>query len=205
MMKILLIDDNQTLVQIYQRILHSPEREAEILTDSSQAIPVIRSSNPDVILLDLLMEPVSGWEVLDQIRSEPDIADIPVIILTGKVMTTEEAIRYGLRIDGFVMKPLERTMLVAAVDEVWGIITECEERYRRAIEAGASQEKALSCKKMIRKRKMLTYLKDLLARQEKIVNLRPEERSNLAGSIDELRQMITREFQDLAQEEMSCP
>ncbi len=151
------------------------------------------------------MEPVSGWEVLEQIRSEPDIADIPVIILTGKVMTTEEAIRYGLRIDGFVMKPLERTMLVAAVDEVWEIITECEERYSRAIAAGVSPEKALSCKKMIRKRKMLTYLKDLLARQEKIVNLRPEERSNLSGSIEELRQMITREFQDLAQEEMTCP
>lgn len=204
-MKVLLIDDNQTLIQIYQRILKSPDREAEILTDSSQAVEMIKSCNPDIILLDLLMEPVSGWEVLEQIRSDNEIADIPVIILTGKMMTNDEAVRYGLKIDGFVMKPLERTMLVSAVDEVWAIITECEERYNRAIAAGLPEEKAQSCRKMIRKRKMLSYLKELLERQDKIVNLRPDEKANLIGTIEELRQMITNEFKDLAQEEMTCP
>lgn len=204
-MKILLIDDNQTLVQIYQRILTNPERQAEILTDSTQAIETIKTYRPDIILLDLLMEPVSGWEVLEQIRYDSEIFDIPVIILTGKVMTMDEAIRFGLMIDGFVMKPLERTMLVTAVDEVWAIISECEERYKRAIAAGLPEEKAQSCRKMIRKRKMLSYLKELLVRQEKMVSLRPDEKSNLNGTIDELRQMITREFKDIAQEEMTCP
>lgn len=204
-MKILLIDDNQTLVQIYQRILTNPERQAEILTDSTQAIETIKTYRPDIILLDLLMEPVSGWEVLEQIRYDSEIFEIPVIILTGKVMTMDEAVRFGLMIDGFVMKPLERTMLVTAVDEVWAIISECEERYKRAIAAGLPEEKAQSCRKMIRKRKILSYLKELLVRQEKMVSLRPDEKSNLNGTIDELRQMITREFKDIAQGEMTCP
>ena len=204
-MKILLIDDNATLVQMYQRILTTDERQTEIETDSSKAIGTIKSVRPDVILLDLMMEPVSGWEVLELIRSDEEIADLPVLILTGKMMTAEEAVRYGMKIDGFVMKPLERTMLVTVVDEVWEIIGECKERYKKALAAGLSEEKAKSCQKMIRKRRMLTYLKELLTRQEKMVNLRPDEKSNLSGSIEELREMIATEYKDIAQKEMSCP
>lgn len=204
-MKVLLIDDNETLIQIYQRILTNPDRQTEILTDSSTAIETIKTVRPDIILLDLLMEPVSGWEILERIRSDSEISDLPVIILTGKIMTTDEALRFGLKIDGFVMKPLERSMLVAAVDEVWEIITECEKRYKRAIAAGLSEEKAQSCRKMIRKRKMIAYLKELLVRQDKMVHLRPDEKLNLNGTIEELRTMINAEFKDIAQEELTCP
>lgn len=204
-MKILLIDDNKNLVQIYQRILTTMDRQTEIETDSSKALGTIKSTRPDIILLDLLMEPVSGWEILDQIRSDPEISDIPVIILTGKVMTTEEAVRYGLKIDGFVMKPLERSLLVSAVDEIWAIMGECEVRYKRAAEAGLPEEKALACRKMARRRKMLAYLKELLVRQDKLIQLRPDERSDLIGAIDELRSIITAEFNEIAQDELTCP
>lgn len=204
-MKVLLIDDNETLVQIYQRILQSNSHETVAITDGRKAIGTIKKIKPDIILLDLVMEPMTGWEILALVRDDPEITDIPVIILTGKVMTAEEALKYGLKIDGFVMKPLERSMLVTAVEEVWEIITECNERYDRAIASGLSEEKAQSCRKMIRKRRMVIYLKDLLARQEKMVSLRPDEASTLQGVIDELRQLIADEFKSMAQEEMTCP
>jgi CheY-like chemotaxis protein len=204
-MKVLLIDDNETLIQIYQRILTSPGRETVSITDGTKALTTIKSCNPDIILLDLMMEPLSGWEILTQVRNDPEISDIPIIILTGKMMTIDEAIKFGLQIDGFVMKPLERSMLVTAIEEIWDIITECNERYDRAIAAGLSEEKALSCRNTIRKRKMITYLKDLLTRQEKMVSLRPDETTNLQGVIDELRQMVTNEFKNIAQDEMTCP
>jgi CheY-like chemotaxis protein len=204
-MKVLLIDDNETLVRIYEQILTSDERQTASVTDGTKAIEAIKINNPDILLLDLMMEPVSGWEILTDIRRDPEISDIPVIILTGKMMTPDEAIRYGLQIDGFVMKPLERSMLVTAVDEIWGIIMECNERYNRAIAAGLPEEKALSCRKMIRKRKMIAYLKDLLLRQEKMMNLRPDETSSLQEVINELRQIVTDEFTSIAQEEITCP
>ncbi len=204
-MKVLLIDDNETLIQIYQRILTSPGRETVSITDGTKALETIKSCNPDIILLDLMMEPLSGWEILTEVRNDPEISDIPIIILTGKMMTIEEAIMFGLKIDGFVMKPLERSMLVTAVEEIWDIITECNDRYDRAIAAGLPEEKALSCRKTIRKRKMIAYLKDLLTRQEKMVSLRPDETVNLQGVINELRQMVTNEFKNIAQDEMTCP
>lgn len=204
-MKILLIDDNERLVQIYQLIIHKQGHQTAVEIDSSKAIETIRREKPDLILLDVMMEPLSGWEILDLIRGDDELFDLPVIILTGKIMTVDEALQFGIKIDGFVMKPLERSMLVTAIEEVWNILTECEERYTRAINAGLSEEKAASCRKMIRKRKMLSYLKDLLTKQERILNLRPDEESDLTHTIEELRKMIGSEYQELAQNELSCP
>ena len=204
-MKVLLIDDNETLIQIYQKILRAQGHLADILTDGTKAIEAIKTSNPDIILLDLMMEPVSGWEILTAVRDDSEISDIPVIILTGKVLTIDEAVQYGLKIDGFVMKPLERSMLVTAVEEIWDIISECNERYERSIVAGLSEEKAQSCRDVYRKRKMLSYLRDLLIRQEKMLNLRPDENVKLTGSIEDLRKIINDGFNNLAQEEATCP
>jgi len=204
-MKILLIDDNETLIQIYQKILRTQNHQADILTDGSKAIETIKANKPDIVLLDLIMEPISGWEILTTIRNDDEISDIPIIILTGKMLTIEEAIQYGLKIDGFVMKPLERSMLVTAVEEIWNIISECNDRYNRAVEAGFSQEKAQLCRSVYRKKKMLSVLRDLLIRQEKLLDLRPEENIKFLDTINDLKQIINAGFYDIAQEEAICP
>jgi DNA-binding response OmpR family regulator len=204
-MKILLIDDNERLATIYQSILENEGHKIEMVIDSSTAVSAARDTRPDLILLDIMMEPLSGWEVLHLIREDAQIADTPIIVLTGKILTINEAIKYGLMIEGFVMKPLERSMLVTAVSEIAGILAECEERYNRAINAGKSEDIAIECRKKIRKRKMLTHLKDLLERQERMVHLRPELESEMNQVIEELRKMVSTEYQDFAQAEKKCP
>jgi len=98
-MQILLIDDNEKLCKLYQQLLIRGGHETRILTDSAKALDTIRESPPDLILLDIMMEPVSGWEVLEQIRSSEEFSELPVIILTGKVLTAQEALQYGLKIE----------------------------------------------------------------------------------------------------------
>lgn len=204
-MKIILIDDNERLTQIYQMILSKEGHDTQVELDSNKALERIRTYGPDLVLLDIMMKPLSGWEVLDQIRQDIDLSDIPVLLLTGKIMTVEEAIRYGMLIDGFVMKPLERTMLVKAIDEIAKILTECEVRYKRAIDGGFPEEKAAECRRMIRKRNVLAFLKDIVTRQERLVELRPDEQSDMHALIEELSKMIEREFKDSAQKEIACP
>lgn len=204
-MKVLLVDDNERLTQIYQMIINKQGHEAEIEIDSRKALERIRSDKPDLVLLDIMMEPMSGWEVLQQIREDIELSDIPVVILTGKIMSIDEALQYGMKIDGFVMKPLERTMLVTTIEEVWEILKECEDRYQRALEAGLSEEKAADCRRMIRKRRMLSYLKDLLTRQERIINIRPDVPSEMNDTIEELRNMIESEYKGFVQGEIRCP
>lgn len=204
-MKILLIDDNERLSQIYLTILSSQGHSIEIELDCTKAFERTKTVRPDVVLLDIMMEPVSGWEVLELIRSDSDVGDIPVIILTGKIMSIEEAAKYGLMIDGFVMKPLERSMLVNVIDETAEILLECQNRYSRALASGLSEEQAAGCRHMIRKRKMIKYLKDLLSRQERILSLRSDEQNELTQTITQLRLMVESLYQDFAQKEALCP
>ena len=156
-MQILLIDDNEKLCMLYQKLLSRGGHETRIETHAKDALEAIRMARPDLILLDIMMEPVSGWEVLEQIRSTPDVADIPVIILTGKVLTPQEAVKYGMMIEGFVMKPLEQTMLLKAIDDIKQVLDESEERYKKAISSGLPPEKAAACRDAIKKNNILQF------------------------------------------------
>lgn len=204
-MKILLIDDNARLTQIYQMIISKQGHEAVIELDSSIAFQSAKRLRPDLILLDLMMEPLSGWDILEQIRSDPDLSDLMVIVLTGKIMTVKEAIRYGMEIDGFIMKPLERSMLVAAIEESWEIMIECEMRYKKAIDAGLSEEEASNCRKMIRKRKMLANLKDILLKQERILNVKLDEYPEVTQNLYGLRSLIESLHIEFVKQEAICP
>ena len=73
-MQILLIDDNEKLCMLYQKLLSRGGHETRIETHAKDALEAIRMARPDLILLDIMMEPVSGWEVLEQIRSTPDVS-----------------------------------------------------------------------------------------------------------------------------------
>jgi two-component system, OmpR family, response regulator len=177
----------------------------DIELDSRKALERIRSAKPDLVILDIMMEPLTGWEVLEQIRGDTELSDIPVLILTGKRMIIREALQFGMQIDEFVMKPLRRSMLITAIDEVWRILADSEIRYNRAIDAGLSERQAGKCRRMIRKRKMLIYLKDFLIRQEQIFNIIPDEESDIKNAIEQLRMMIESESKEFAQVELICP
>jgi CheY-like chemotaxis protein len=204
-MQILLIDDNEKLCKLYQQLLIRGGHETRILTDSAKAMDTIRESPPDLILLDIMMEPVSGWEVLEQIRSSEEFSELPVIILTGKVLTAQEALQYGLKIEGFVMKPLERTMLLAAIDEAKDLIDESDACYSRALLSGLSPEKAFECKKAVKTKKILLFLRDTLTKQETLLKKEAEHNDEILHSLDDLRAMITQEFQKIAHITENCP
>jgi CheY-like chemotaxis protein len=160
---------------------------------------------PELILLDIMMEPISGWEVLEQIRSSPDIADIPVIILTGKVLTTQEAVKYGLMIEGYVMKPLEKTMLLKTVDDIKEVIDDSEEHYKRAISSGLSSEQASVCRDGIKKKNVLKFLHETLLKQEQLMKEEAYEHTEILNNLDELRQMISSKYQKLHHLMKNCP
>ncbi|PWR74318.1 response regulator [Methanospirillum lacunae] len=204
-MKIVLLDDNDRLAQVYQSVLMSKGYDTEIIGDASKIVETLKTNKPDLLLLDIMMEPLSGWDVLELIKKEPDLDDILIIILTGKVMTIEEALNYGMNIDGYVMKPLERSILLSVIEEIMEISRESSSRYYKALETGMSEEEASQCRRIFRKRKVLSYLKDLLVKQEKMLSLRPVEQSDILESIEHLKKMITNQYHILNQSEMTCP
>ncbi|HOL40906.1 response regulator [Methanospirillum sp.] len=204
-MQILLIDDNEKLCLLYQNLLSRGGHETRIETKGEHALEAIRTARPDLILLDIMMEPVSGWEVLEQIRSNPDVADIPVIILTGKVLTALEAVKYGLKIEGFVMKPLERTMLLKVIDDISDVLSESMDRYTRAISAGMPPERAAECRDAVKKSNILQFLRENLAKQEELLREEAENNEEILHSLDEMREMIAAEYQKIHKIMEKCP
>ena len=72
----------------------------------NECISLIAEKLPDLILLDIMMEPVDGWDTLARIRSDRMTRDLPVIMVTGKQPTMEEIHQHLSEIDGYVVKPL---------------------------------------------------------------------------------------------------
>ena len=84
-------------------------------------------SNPVVIILDLKLPKVSGLEVLKEIKEDPLLKHIPVVILTSSKEDKDIITGYGLGVNAYVVKPLEYTAFVHAVRELgsfWAIINE---------------------------------------------------------------------------------
>ncbi len=73
-----------------------------------QALDVARAERPDVITCDVLMPQMDGWAVLTALKSDPDLADIPVIMVT---IVHERGIGISLGASGFLTKPVDRTRL----------------------------------------------------------------------------------------------
>jgi CheY-like chemotaxis protein len=88
--KILIVDDNPEMLLLLEAML--PARRYALLTAATgtEALALARSEHPDAILLDLMLPGISGFEVLETLRSDPTTADIPVIILTAKDVTAQE-------------------------------------------------------------------------------------------------------------------
>ncbi len=117
---VLVIDDNPRDSRLVRRILEAEKhyRVTEI-QEGHGALEAIRSAQPDLILLDLLLPDVSGFDVLDLLRADADLRDIPVIIVTAKDLTHAERERLGNSVIWHKAN-LDRRRLLASVQNVLG-------------------------------------------------------------------------------------
>ena len=113
---ILLVDDDGTFLKMVKDWLSETYR-VTIVTSGAQAMMYIADNKPDLILLDYEMPVISGPQVLEMIRSETKVDSIPVIFLTGKGDRESVLKVLALKPDGYLLKSMERTKLVAAVDD----------------------------------------------------------------------------------------
>ncbi|MCJ7739434.1 MAG: ATP-binding protein, partial [Anaerolineae bacterium] len=83
---ILLVDDDPDVLQLFHRMLHVYDPDLEILTASSgyEALSQLRRSKPDMMLLDIVMSDIDGWQVLSKIREDPDLPDIPTFLVSAQ-------------------------------------------------------------------------------------------------------------------------
>ena len=107
MTTILCVDDNAELVELLSALLKMMGYEVWTAPGGAECLRMLNDEGllPDLIFLDIMMEPMDGWETLQHIRELPGSREIPVVMLTGKYPTMSEAETYGPLIDDYLMKP----------------------------------------------------------------------------------------------------
>lgn len=103
--RVLVVDDTFEARRLIRRILQS-QGDFEILeaTNGREAIEIANREQPDLIILDLMMPEVDGFAALDELRSKPETANIPVIVATAKELTVDEKSRLQGQIQSLMMK-----------------------------------------------------------------------------------------------------
>lgn len=119
--KILIIDDNPVIVELLQRKLGREGYEVLGCVDSERAIDECLAGGPDLIILDILMPGMSGWEVMKELKSNPDTASIPVIISTVKNRPEDMDKGRDLEAADYIAKPYVFSDLLEMVERILGI------------------------------------------------------------------------------------
>ena len=115
MAKILLVEDNELNRDMLSRRLARRGYTVVVAEDGEQGLDLVRSERPDLVLMDMSLPGIDGWEATRRLRADPDIAGVRVIALTAHAMAgdRERALRAGC--DGYLAKPVDVRNLDAEV------------------------------------------------------------------------------------------
>lgn len=104
MTKVLLIEDEELLLRMYRTKLELENFEVEIATDGEEGLAKARKFKPDLILLDIIMPKLNGIEFLKRIKAEPELKELPVVILTNASVdaSIKECLELGA--SGYIVK-----------------------------------------------------------------------------------------------------
>ncbi|HZT09914.1 MAG TPA: response regulator [Actinomycetota bacterium] len=116
MTKILLVEDNELNRDMLSRRLVKRGYEVVIAVDGAEGVERARSDSPDLVLMDMSLPVVDGWEATRRIKSDPASRAIPVIALTAHAMTGDEEKARGVGCDDFDTKPVELPRLLAKIE-----------------------------------------------------------------------------------------
>ena len=112
---VLVIDDNVNTLRLLQRYASSTRYRVIPAATLSEGLTLARETAPCIIVLDVMMPEVDGWEVLGRLRQHPLTAHIPVVVCT---ILAEEELALSLGASGFMRKPVSREAFLAALDRV---------------------------------------------------------------------------------------
>lgn len=112
---ILIVDDVPQNLQLLGKILSLQNYDVLIATDGEQALRAVEKKMPDVVLLDVMMPELDGFEVCQRIKSDPQTQDIPVIFLTAKIEVQDKIKGFELGASDYINKPFEAPEVLARV------------------------------------------------------------------------------------------
>lgn len=116
---ILCVEDEPEMIDLMRLILGRRGFEVKGATGGIEGLKMIRQEPPDLILLDLMMPDMDGWEVYQQIKADEKTKNIPVIVVTAKAQSIDKVLGLHIaKVDDYITKPFSPQDLMNSVDKV---------------------------------------------------------------------------------------
>lgn len=118
MAKVLIVDDSPTEIQKIKSLLKKSGHDVIEAMSGEEGIDVAKSNQPDVVLMDIVMPGLNGFQATRQLTQDPVTKHIPVVIVTSKTQETDKlwGKRQGAR--GYLVKPLDEKLLARTIKDV---------------------------------------------------------------------------------------
>ena len=116
---IVCIEDEPEMVDLIRLILSRKGFDVHGAGTGIEGLDLIRKKNPDLVLLDLMMPDMDGWEVYQQMKAGEKTRDIPVIVVTAKAQSIDKVLGIHIaKVDDYIAKPFSPQDLLASVEKV---------------------------------------------------------------------------------------
>lgn len=118
--RILVVDDEPHVVRSLTFVLKKEGYDVSSATDGEEAIAKVRESKPNLMFLDVMMPKKNGYQVCQEIKADPSLSDIYIIMLTAKGQEADREKGLNLGADEFITKPFSPMKIVERVGELLG-------------------------------------------------------------------------------------
>lgn len=116
--QVLLIEDEPNIIEAIRFILTRDGWQVQTHSDGADAVEVIRTTRPDLLILDVMLPGKSGMEILRETRDQPDLAQLPVLMLTARGQSRDRDMAEKAGVSRFMTKPFSNAEVLAAVRDL---------------------------------------------------------------------------------------
>ena len=117
--RLLYIEDEQEMIELVRLILARRGFEVVGANGGREGLEAVRNLLPDLVLLDLMMPDMDGWDVYQQMKADETTQDIPVIVVTAKAQSIDKVLGLHIaKVDDYISKPFSPQELVESIERV---------------------------------------------------------------------------------------
>lgn len=116
--RVLVIEDNEDNLALMRLLLERAQYEVLLATNGAEGLEIARQEQPDILLLDLAMPEMDGWEVAAAMKADIVTKDIPIIAVTAHALPKDRERAYEAGCDSFVIKPFSVTKLISEIENL---------------------------------------------------------------------------------------
>ncbi len=116
--KILIVEDEVSLLKLESILLTTRGYKVSAVTDGLKALEEIKNDIPDLVLLDIMIPGIDGFEVCRRIKADPVTANLPVVMLTAKKSSADQARGVAAGADAYITKPFKSAKIIEVVEEL---------------------------------------------------------------------------------------